>query len=706
MTIHSVEIQVPGGQPIKIETGKYALLANGSVVVSQGETSVIVNVCSADPRPGIDFFPLQVDYREKFAAAGRIPGGFFKREGRPSEKEILTCRMTDRPLRPLFPKGFIDEVQIQGLLLSADGIHEADTLLMLGASASLVVSDIPFGGPAGAIRVGRVNGEFVANPTISQMAESDIDLVYAGVAGKTIMIEGAADECSEEDLRDAFIFADQQVCAQADALNKLRELAGKPKYTPKTLNLMDEDIDKVVSEATEGKFEPVFKLGSKNERGEAMNALRDEILASVGESLVTEERSEDAVKSLVGSAVDLSFKRAMRNKILKEGVRLDGRGLKDLRPLEAEIGLLPRVHGTGLFTRGETQVLVTTTLGTTKDGQESDALTGGETTKHFLLHYNFPNFSVGEVGRIMGPGRREIGHGALAERSVERMMPKVKDGFPYTVRCVSEVMASNGSTSMGSICAASLALMHAGVPLKKHVAGISTGLVTEGDEYVMMTDIQGIEDHYGDMDFKVAGSPDGITGFQLDLKTPGITIDQMYEAMLINKEARVEIHKVMSDCVSEPATEISADAPQIHTLQIKPEKIGALIGPGGSVIREITAENDVEIDIDDDGTVKIYATGRERMQAGIAAVEAVVAEVEVGQIYRGTVVNIREFGAFVEIFPGQQGLLHISELADYRVKSVEDIVSEGDKVTVKCIDIDDRGRIRLSRKAALNELEE
>jgi polyribonucleotide nucleotidyltransferase len=699
MAVETISIDLADRQ-VTIETGKIALLAGGSVTVTQGETVVLVCACSADPRPGLDFFPLQVDYREKFSAAGMMPGGYFKREGRPSEKEILTSRMTDRPLRPLFPAGFIDDVQIMALLLSADQENDSDVLSMLGASAALTISDIPFGGPIGALRVGRVDGKFIANPTHEEMANSDIDLVYAGIADKTIMIEGGGDEISEEDLRDALSFANDIVKLQIAAQQDLQARCGKAKYTP-NLQLVPDAITAAVSEFGAARMREACQIHAKNERYAAVGAIKDDAVAALSEQFADIEDAEGLIKKAIYKLETT----IIRSLLLDDNLRSDGRSPEDLRPISCESSILPRTHGSSLFARGETQGVVVTTLGSGRDTQESDGITGGPTKKHFYLHYNFPNYSVGETGRIMGPGRREIGHGALAERSVARMMPTA-DEYPYAVRCVSEIMGSNGSTSMASICGASLALFDAGVPLKKPVAGISCGLVQEGDRNILLTDILGSEDHHGDMDFKVAGTPDGITGFQLDLKIPGISIDLMYEAMLRNKTARMDILAVMNACLSAPREEISKYAPQMHVMKINPEKIGALIGPGGKVIKGITEEHGVDINIEDDGTVQIFARNGMQLAAGIAACEEIVAEVEIGKIYHGEVKTIKDFGAFVECIPGQDGLLHISELANHRVRSVEDIVKLGEIIPVKVLDIDDRGRIRLSRRAALEELGE
>ena len=700
MAILTTKVDLGSERSLTIETGKMALLAGGAVTVQQGETMVIAAACSAAPRPGLDFFPLQVEYREKFSAAGKMPGGFFKREGRPSEKEILTARMADRPIRPLFPKGYIDDVQVYIILLSADGENESDTLAILGASAALMVSDIPFGGPIGAVRVGRVKGQFVANPTHSERAESDLDLVYAGLADKCIMIEGAADEVSEEVLRDAMQFANEIVKRQIAAQAEMAAKVNKAKK-PFKANVVPAPLAAAVHGLAAARMGQICRIPEKTGRIAGADALKKEVLAALAGKFP--EISETDLGYHISAALNEEMEHTMRRLILDEKIRMDGRDLTTVRPLAMEVGTLPRTHGSALFARGETQVLVVVTLGTEKDSQEFDAITGGEKERKFLLHYNFPHFSVGETGRIAGPGRREIGHGALAERSVARVVPK---DFPYTVRLVSEVMGSNGSTSMGSICAASLALMDAGVPIRKAVAGISCGLVTEGDRYVLLTDIIGSEDHHGDMDFKVAGTRDGITGFQLDLKIAGISIDLMYEAMKRNLTARKQILDAMDQCIATPRAELSPWAPRITVLKINKEKIGALIGPGGKVIRAITAEHDVQIDVEEDGTVKIYATNGENMARALAAVQAVTAEVEIGKIYRGEVKTVKEFGAFVEILPGQDGMLHISEMANFRVRQVEDICNVGDFVTVKVVDIDDRGRVRLSRKAALAELGE
>ncbi len=691
-----VNVDIGNGRIIEISTGKLANLANGAAVLRLGETVIIVACCSGPAKEGSDFLPLQVDYREKYSAAGRFPGGYIKREGRPSEKEILTCRMTDRPVRPLFPEGFFDEIQIQALLLSSDGQNEPDVLTMLGASAALALSDLPFLGPIGALRVGRVDGKFIANPTHEEMANSELDLVYAGVADKVIMIEGDANECSEETLRDAMSFANEIVKKQIDAQKELVASSGRKKKEPK-LHKVPQELKDAVNAFCKGRMEGACLINSKEERQVALGAIFTEMTAAVKPQFDGKVEELDVKLKMY---FDQLTEKTVRTAIMEKGVRPDGRGLEDIRPISCEVGVLPRVHGSGLFTRGETQALVIVTLGAGSDAQESDPITGGTATKQFYLHYNFPNFSVNEPGRISGPGRREIGHGNLAERSIAQVMPAE---YPYTVRCVSEIMASNGSTSMASVCGGTLALMDAGVPIKSPVAGISCGLVSEGGKDILLTDIIGAEDFYGDMDFKVCGTKNGITGFQLDLKIAGISIDLMHKAMIRNRDARLKILDMMAACIAEPRTEMSKYAPRIVNMKINTEKIGALIGPGGSVIRGITESTGAQIDIDDDGTVKIFAADKDALDAAVQAVQDITAEVEVGKIYRGKVTGMKEFGVFVEILPGQDGLLHISEMANYRVNKVTDICKEGDMVTVKVIGVDDRGKIRLSRKAAMEE---
>ena len=703
MAEEKIVFQFDGERTMEISTGKVAKLANGSCLVRLGDTIVLTAACSGAPREGTDFFPLQVDYREKYSAADKFPGGYIKREGRPSTKEILTCRMIDRPIRPLFPDYFFDEVQISSVLLSADGVNEPDVLAMVGASASLMLSDLPFQGPIGAVRVGLIDGKYVINPTRAQMEESKLELIYAGRPGQVIMIEGEAEFVSEQQMKEAMYAADVAIRKQCEAQIELAKKAGRPKKEYK-LYPVPEALKKALETFCADRIEGVCTIPGKEDRMNAMDALRDDARKALRADFPDMDDNQFALETAKG--FDDLVRTVTRNVILTKQFRPDGRSITEIRPLSAEVGVLPVVHGSALFSRGETQALVLATLGNEKDAQEYDDLTSetGISKKRFYLHYNFPNFSVGEVGRITGPGRREIGHGNLAERSVSKVVPK---DFPYVVRCVSEIMSSNGSTSMASVCGATLALMDAGVPITAPVAGISCGLVTgENGERLLLTDIIGAEDHFGDMDFKVCGTRDGITGFQLDLKLPGIPIDLLCEGMERNRIARLKILDVIEACIPAPRPEVSSRAPRLEVIQINPEKIGALIGPGGKNIRAITEETGTSIDIEEDGSVKIMAPDKAHLEAAKERILGSTAEAEIGKIYRGKVVTIRDFGAFVEILPGVDGLLHISEMADYRVNKVTDICEEGQYVTVKVIDIDQSGKIRLSRKAALKELGE
>ncbi|AHF89073.1 polynucleotide phosphorylase [Opitutaceae bacterium TAV5] len=706
-------VEVPG-LGIKFTTGDMAKFANGAVTVTVGETNVFVSATAAQTmRPGQDFFPLTVDYREKYSAAGRFPGGYFKREGKPSEKEILTSRLCDRPCRPLFPEGFLNEVQIIGLLLSADQIHEADIAMVNGASAALAISDIPWNGPIGAVRVALIDGQFVANPTIEQMFSSTLDLIYVGNEKDMLMIEGSADQLPEERFIEALEFAHQAIQPIIATIRDLAARAGKPKAVFPLVVAKPEAraiIERVVPQQRVS--EAIFGF-EKQVRGANINALKEEaraaLLAELGEG-----NFADHDISIVFE--DLQYK-AYRATVLERGVRADKRDAKSLRPIASEVGVLPRVHGSALFQRGDTQGLVTATLGPTKEAQDMDGLTGGATSKSFILHYNFPPYSVGETGRFTGPGRREIGHGALAERSLVPVLPP-EDVFPYTIRLVSDIMASNGSTSMASICGGCLALMDAGVPIIAPVAGISCGLMTSNkpdgsiDNWVTITDILGEEDHFGDMDFKLAGTTKGITGFQLDLKINGLPIEIARTAIFQARDARIEILKLMLSAIPAPRKTLSAYAPRIQTIQINPEKIGLLIGPGGKTIRRIVETTGAQIDISDDdsGKVFIYSNNADSMNRAISEIDALCgggSQIEVGKIYTGRVSGVKEFGAFVECLPGKEGLCHISELADFRVRRTEDVVKVGDSITVKCIGIDERtNKVRLSRRAAMKELEE
>ncbi len=700
---HSVHAQV-GQTQLTIETGKLAKLADGAVTVRCGETIVLVTAVSATSiKEGQDFFPLTVEYKEKAAAVGKFPGGYFKREGRPSEKEILVCRMTDRPLRPLFPKGYLYDTQIITLLLSADGQNDPDILSINGASAALCVSDIPFAGPVGAVRIGRVNGAFIANPTHDERANSDLDLIYVGDGEKVIMIEGASEELPEDQFIAALDFARENVRVIVAAQ---RELAAKVNKTKRTVPLFQvaDSVLEIAYQVAGDRIEAAIYTQGKVARSKAVDALRKEVEAAVLEKFPTASKFE------ISQAFDYLQKKAFRISILDKQQRCDGRGIHDIRPLSGEVGLLPRSHGSALFARGETQALGIATLAPADEAQMIDAYGGGEDTKRFILHYNFPPFSVGETGRFGGQNRREIGHGALAERSLAPVIPDEKD-FPYAIRVSSEVMESNGSTSMATVCAGTLSLMDAGVPLKRPVAGISVGLVTEYDgealkRYTTLTDIIGSEDHFGDMDFKLCGTELGVTGFQLDLKLPGISHEIMAEAIGLATSARTKILGVMQGILAGPRTEMSPYAPRIETIRINPEKIGLIIGPGGKTIKGIVAETGAEINIEDDGSVHIYSSNGDSLKRAKEIILGMTKEITVGEIYQGTVVSIKEFGAFVEVLPGKDGLVHISELADFRVNKVEDVVKNGDSVWVKCIGVDDKGRVKLSRKAAMKDRDE
>ena len=687
-----------GGKTLTIETGKLAKQAHGSAVVRFGETMCLGTVVRGPARPGQDFFPLTVDYRERMSAAGRFPGGFFKREGRPTDKEILTCRMIDRPIRPLFPEGFIDEVLIQVMVLSADLENEADVVGMISAAAALAVSPLPFEGPVAVVRIGRIDGKLVINPTRSQLEYADMEMILGGHLDGVNMIEVGSREVSEEVVADAIEFGHKQgVVPICQMLAELRKQAGKP------VDWVAPEVDKSLLQAVQKKASASMKkakaIKGKQERNEAVKAIYDEILESYlpGEPDETPEFDEKQVRSAL-QAVEQEI---VRTRILKEGVRPDGRKPDELRSITCEVGLLPRTHGSSLFCRGETQSLVSCTLGTGRDEQTVDEM-AGEYNKKFMLHYNFPPFSVGEVRRITGPGRREIGHGALAERSLLATLPPVED-FPYTIRIVSDILESNGSSSMASVCGGTLALMDAGVPISAPVAGISVGMVEEKGKYELLTDILGEEDHFGDMDFKVAGTRKGITGIQLDLKTRGLSYEIVRESLKRTRTARMKILDLMEATIAAPRPEISARAPRLISIKIHPEKIGKLIGPGGKSIKALQADTGAQIDIEEDGTVLIAAPDGEAAQRAKEAVERITEDVQIGRIYEGRVSSIRDFGAFIEIVEGQDGLCHISELDEAYVRAVTDVVKVGDVVRVKVINIDDQGRVKLSRKAAMIE---
>jgi polyribonucleotide nucleotidyltransferase len=701
---HSMEKRVSkiiGPSDLTIETGKLAKLADGSVTVRSGDTIILVAAVSATSvKEGQDFFPLTVDYREKAAAVGKFPGGYFKREGRPSEKETLTSRMTDRPLRPLFPKGYFYDTQVISVLLSADGENDPDILSINGASAALCVSDIPFAGPIGAVRVARIDGAFVVNPTHTQRQLSDLDLVYVGTSNEIIMFEGAADQLPEEEFIKAIEFAQPFVREICEMQQELASVAGKPKREVALLNVRD-DLLEIAYQVAGDRIEAALYTSGKVARSKAVDSLRKEVETAIL------AKYPDATSFEISQAFDYLQKKAFRISILDRQKRCDGRGLHDLRALSGEVGLLPRSHGSALFARGETQAVALATLASAEEAQMIDGYTGGDQSKRFILHYNFPPFSVGETGRFGSTSRREIGHGALAERSIEPVIPTESE-FPYAIRISSEIMESNGSTSMASVCAGIMALMDAGVPIRTPVAGISVGLVTEFEgekltRYTTLTDIIGSEDHFGDMDFKLCGTRDGVTGFQLDLKLPGVSLKIMTEAIHEAREARMKVLDAMAIAIAGPRKELSQYAPRIETVRIHPDKIGLLIGPGGKTIKGIVAETGAEINIDDDGSVHIYSANRESLNRAKEIITGMTKEIEVGEVYHGRVVSIKEFGAFVEVLPGKDGLVHISELADFRVKSVEDVVKVGDLVWVKCIGIDEKGRVKLSRKAAMKD---
>ncbi len=714
------------GKDFVIETGAVAKQADGAVLVSFGESLVLVTATASKTiREGIDFFPLVVDYQEMAYAAGKIPGGFFKREGRPSEKEILTARLIDRPLRPLFPQGFFNEVQIIATVLSADQENDPDVLAICGASAAVEISDIPFQGPIAGVRVGRVEGKWVCNPPISQLQKSDLNLIVAGSRESVVMVEGGGNEISEEDLLEAIFFGHRSLQPILDLQaelkqkrvqleNEKRERAGEVPiaavkkspvpaffYDPvlkQPVLLAEEFLRERIRAASLEKIRQAFAIARKKARNEQLEMIRQETLTPVLEEFPAQAREIKEYYEMVEKFV-------CREPIFLQSRRIDGRSLKEVRPISIQVGWLPRTHGSARFTRGETQVSAVVTLGSAEDEQKIDALTG-ESFKSFMLHYNFPPFSVGEVRMLRGPSRRDIGHGALAERAISQVLPP-NEKFPYTIRIVSEVLESNGSSSMATVCGASLALMDAGVQIKRPVAGIAMGLVKEGGKVAILTDILGDEDHHGDMDFKVAGTRNGITGFQMDIKIPGVTREILQQALAQAREGREFILGKMEEALARPRPELSPYAPRVLTLKIKPDKIREVIGPQGKIIRGIQEETGVKINVEDDGQVQIFATDSDSATKAAKKIRQLTKEAEVGEIYLGRVTSIarkpdgKEFGAFVEIFPGTDGLIHISQLAKERVKSVGDVLREGDEVLVKVIGIDERGKIKLSRKEAL-----
>jgi len=685
-----------GEHQVTIETGEIARQAGGAVLVSIDETVVLVTVVAAkNAKPGQDFFPLTVDYQEKVYAAGRIPGGFFKREGRPSEKETLTCRLIDRPIRPLFPDGFYNEVQVIATVVSLNPEIDSDIPALIGASAALAISGVPFNGPIGAARVGYIDGQYVLCPTLSQLKTSQLDLVVAGTESAVLMVESEADQLSEEVMLGAVVFGHTESQKAINAINELVEEAGKPEWDWQA-PAQDEALVAKLKDLVSAKLEEAYNITVKQTRSQAVKEIRAEAVAALatGEAGAPDENTVGNLFHELEAAI-------VRGRILSGAPRIDGRDTRTVRPITMRSGVLPRTHGSALFTRGETQALAVATLGTNRDEQIIDAL-AGEYRDRFMLHYNMPPFATGETGRVGTPKRREVGHGRLAKRALLAVLPKPED-FSYSIRLVSEITESNGSSSMASVCGGCLALLDAGVPLKAHVAGIAMGLIKDGNRFAVLTDILGDEDHLGDMDFKVAGSTAGITALQMDIKIQGITKEIMQVALAQAKEARVHILGLMQESAAGPREEMSAYAPRLYTFKINPEKIRDVIGKGGAVIRALTEETGTTIDIQDDGTITIAATSGEAAANARARIDAITAEVEIGKIYEGTVLKILDFGAIVSVLPGKDGLLHISQIAQERVNKVEDYVKEGQVVRVKVLETDDRGRVKLSMKAVAAE---
>lgn len=689
-----------GGKAITIETGRLAKQADGAVLVTSGNNMVLVTVVSSKKESTLDFFPLTVEYQEKFYATGKIPGGYFKREGRPTGNATLTARLIDRPIRPCFPEGYRYETQVVATTLSFDGTVPIEMLASIGASAALHISDIPFNGPTCAIQIGRIGGQFVLNPSATQLEGADMDIVIAGTRNGILMVEGESQFISEADALAALKFGHQSMMPIMDAIDELRKKTGsKPKrtFTPPS---MDSDFEATVTAFVEPKINAALRIREKMARYAAADEAKKEAKAKFVDSVTDEKVQAKRAKEL-GTIVENIKYKAARLMILDDKIRIDGRDMKTVRPIACEVAILPRAHGSGLFTRGETQVLGTVTLGTGDDEQMIDAL-GGTVKKKFLLHYNFPPFSVGETGRMGGQSRREIGHGNLAERAIKAVIPD-QEKFPYTIRIVSEVLESNGSSSMGTVCSGIMALLDAGVPIKGNVAGIAMGLIKEGDRVAVLTDILGDEDHLGDMDFKVAGTREGITSLQMDIKIDSISFAVMEQALTQAKDGRLHILGEMEKAISRPRGEISPYAPRIETIKVKPEKVREVIGAGGKVIKAIVEETGVKIDIEDDGTIHIASSDPLKTKRAIEIINGICAEAEVGRVYNGRVVKIMDFGAFVEIMPNNQGLLHISEIANERIRQVTDVLKEGDLIDVKVLDIDRAGRIKLSRRAILND---
>ena len=681
-----------GGRKLTIEQGKMAKQANGAVLVRYGDTVVLVTAtASSAPREGVDFFPLTVDYEEKMYAAGKIPGGFIKREGRPSSDAVLCARLIDRPIRPLFPDGFRNDVQIVATVLCVEQDNPPEIAAMIGASCALTVSDIPFMGPIAGVRVGYVDGAFVINPTEEQRAVSELNLTVAGSHDAVMMVEAGANELSEEVVLDAILFGHAEIRRLVEFQNDIRSACGKEKIVP-AIFAVSEELESKVRAYAEERLDAATRNSDKLARDADIAAIKAETV----EHFI--EEYPEAAKEISQILYKIE-KGIVRHMITHEKIRPDGRALDEVRPVSCEVGILPRTHGSGLFTRGQTQVLTVTTLGSIGDEQIIDGL-GPETTKHYLHHYNFPGYSVGEARPMRSPGRREIGHGALAERALVPMIPSIED-FPYTIRLVSEILESNGSSSMGSVCGSTLSLMCAGVPIKRPVSGVAMGLVRDGDDYSILTDIQGMEDALGDMDFKVAGTTKGITAIQMDIKIAGITRDILASALAQAKQGRAFILEKMLACIDKPAAELSPYAPRVEVITIDIDKIRDVIGTGGKVVRKIIDETGVDVDIHEDGNIFITSPNMEAMDRARKMIEDIVREVEVGEVYTGRVTRFLKFGAFVELLPGKEGLCHISQLAKHRVESVEDVVKIGDQLEVKVIEIDEKGRINVSHKALL-----
>jgi polyribonucleotide nucleotidyltransferase len=690
------ESVIVNGRPLTLETGRLAKQAHGSVLITYGESVVLVTAVSGDERPGLDFFPLTCEYVEKTFAAGKIPGGFFKREGRQRDEEILTCRLMDRPVRPLFPEGYRNDTQIIATVLSSDKINPTDVLAVTGASAALHISDIPWDGPLAGMRVARVDGELVVFPTLEQQGQADLDMVVACSKDAIVMVEGGAAEASESDVIDALMFAHKSAQPILELIEKLRAAVGKPKrpFEPKKLPA---EIAAKIPGLVDAKILESSLIKDKKKRYEgyklAKNAMVEALTAELGAEAFAEH------EKLIKAEFDERKYHVVREYVLKENRRIDGRDMKTVRPIAIEVGLLPRVHGSAMFQRGETQAIVTTTLGTSADEQKIDALTG-ERWKRFLLHYNFPPFSTGETKPMRGPGRREIGHGALAERALSRMIPE-QEKFPYTIRIVSETLESNGSSSMAAVCGGTLSLMDAGVPIKAPVAGIAMGLISDGQRMAILSDILGDEDHLGDMDFKVCGTSKGITAIQMDIKIAGLSRAILTQALDQAREGRMHILGKMLEILREPRAELSKYAPRITTIKVKPDQIRLIIGPGGKTIKGIIDQTGVAIDVEDDGTVNVASSDSDAVKKALDIIKGLTAEPEVGAVYKGTVQRITDFGAFIEILPGTDGLLHISEMAHTRVDRVTDVMKEGDEVEVKVLSVDRDGKIRLSRREIL-----